>query len=176
VKQCLTESHRRLSDVEHLVVGMGPGPFTGLRVGVATAQLMSTALGIRLHGVCSLDVIAAQYVADFTPVDDFAVATDARRREVYWARYAASGVRVSGPDVGSAEKVPSMPVVGPAADLSPHQLSSVSGPRSLDPGVLASVGLRLPAVGTEPLYLRRADATEPTRRKSVLVRPGGPPR
>ena len=177
VRQCLTESHRRLSDVDHLVVGMGPGPFTGLRVGIATAQLVSAALGIRLHGVCSLDVIAAQYVADYIPVDDFAVATDARRREVYWARYAASGVRVSGPDVGSAEKVPSIPVVGPAADLPPHQLSSVSGPRSLDPGVLASVGLRLPAVGTEPRYLRPADATEPTRRKSVLVRrPSGPPR
>jgi tRNA threonylcarbamoyl adenosine modification protein YeaZ len=177
VRQCMTESQRRLSDVEHLVVGMGPGPFTGLRVGIATAQILSTALGIRLHGVCSLDVIAAQYVADFTPADDFAVVTDARRREVYWARYAASGVRVSGPDVGPAEKVPSIPVVGPAADISPHQLSSVNGPRSLDPGVLASVGLRLPAVGTEPLYLRRADATEPTRRKSVLVRrAGGPPR
>ena len=177
VRQCLTESRRRLSDVEHLVVGMGPGPFTGLRVGIATAKILSTALGIRLHGVCSLDVIAAQYVADFRPADDFAVATDARRREVYWACYAATGVRVSGPDVGSAEKVPSIPVVGPAVDISTHQLSSVSGPRSLDPGVLAAVGLLLPTVGLEPLYLRRADATEPTRRKSVLVRrPGRPVR
>jgi tRNA threonylcarbamoyl adenosine modification protein YeaZ len=173
VRQCLTQGDRRLSDVEHLVVGMGPGPFTGLRVGIATAQLVSAALGVRLHGVCSLDVIAAQYVADFTPADDFAVATDARRREVYWARYDASGARVSGPDVGSPEKVPSIPVVGPAADMSPHLLSGASGPRSLDPGVLASVGLHLPTVGTEPLYLRRADATEPTRRKSVLVRRSG---
>ena len=173
VRQCLTQGDRRLSDVEHLVVGMGPGPFTGLRVGIATAQVVSAALGIRLHGVCSLDVIAAQYVANFTPADDFAVATDARRREVYWARYDASGARVSGPDVGSAEKVPSIPVVGPAADNFPHQLSGGSGPRALDPGVLASGGLRLPDVGTEPLYLRRADATEPTRRKSVLVRRSG---
>jgi tRNA threonylcarbamoyl adenosine modification protein YeaZ len=173
VRQCLIEGHRRLSDVEHLVVGMGPGPFTGLRVGIATGQLVSAALGIRVHGVCSLDVIAAQYVADFAPADDFAVATDARRREVYWARYAASGIRVGRPDVGSAEKVPHIPVVGPAADIYAHLLSSVSGPRSLDPGVLASVGLRLAGVGTEPLYLRRADATEPTRRKSVLVRGSG---
>jgi hypothetical protein len=132
VRQCLSQGHRRLSDVEHLVVGMGPGPFTGLRVGIATAQVLSAALGIRLHGICSLDVVAAQYVADFAPADDFAV-----------------------------------------ADIFPHQLCSVSGPRSLDPGVLASVGLRLPSVGTEPLYLRRADATEPTRRKSVLVRGSG---
>jgi tRNA threonylcarbamoyl adenosine modification protein YeaZ len=173
VRQCLSQGHRRLSDVEHLVVGMGPGPFTGLRVGIATAQVLSAALGIRLHGICSLDVVAAQYVADFAPADDFAVATDARRREVYWARYAATGTRVSAPDVGSPERVPSIPVVGPAADIFPHQLCSVSGPRSLDPGVLASVGLRLPRVGTEPLYLRRADATEPTRRKSVLVRGSG---
>lgn len=176
VRQCLRECHRRLADVEHLVIGMGPGPFTGLRVGIATAQVLSTALGIRLHGVCSLDVIAAQYVAEFAPDADFVVATDARRREVYWARYAASGARVSGPGVGPADSVPLLSVVGPAADIYPDRLSSVAGPRLLDPGVLASVGLRLPAVGPEPLYLRRADATEPQRRKSVLGRrPAGPP-
>jgi tRNA threonylcarbamoyladenosine biosynthesis protein TsaB len=177
VRQCITEGDRRLPDVDHLVVGMGPGPFTGLRVGVATAQILSTVLGIQLHGICSLDIIAAQYVAEFTPDADFIAATDARRREVYWARYAASGARVGRPEVGSADTVPALPVVGPAADLYPDRLMSVPGPRSLDPGVLATVGLRLPAVGTTPLYLRRADATEPTRRKSVLVRrPARPPR
>ena len=177
VRECITESDRRLPDLDHLVVGMGPGPFTGLRVGIATAQILSTVLGIRLHGICSLDVIAAQYVAEFTPDGDFIAATDARRREVYWARYAASGARVGRPEVGSADTVPSLPVVGPAADLYPDRLSSVPGPRALDPGVLATLGLRIPPGGTKPLYLRRADATEPTRRKSVLVRrPAGPPR
>ena len=107
---------------------MGPGPFTGLRVGIASAQVVSTVLGIPLHGICSLDVIAAQYVAGFRPADDFIVATDARRREVYWARYAASGARVSRPEVGSADTVPSIPVVGPAADQYPDRLSSVRGP------------------------------------------------
>ena len=176
VRQCLTESRRRLPDVEQLVVGMGPGPFTGLRVGIATAQMLSTVLGIRLHGVCSLDVIATQYVADFAPDHDFVVATDARRREVYWAAYAPSGARVSGPEVGMPDKAAALPVVGPATEIYPDRLSSGPGPRSLDPGSLASVGMRLPAVGTEPLYLRRADATEPTRRKPVLVRRQAEPR
>ena len=77
-------------------------------------------------------------MAGFRPDDDFIVATDARRREVYWARYAASGARVSRPEVGSADTVPSLPVVGPAADQYPDRLSSVPGPRLLDPGVLAT--------------------------------------
>jgi hypothetical protein len=63
-----------------------------------------------------------------------------------------------------------MPVIGPAAEVYPDRLFVVPGPRSLDPGVLARMGRSLPSVGGEPLYLRRADAAEPTRRKSVLVR------
>jgi tRNA threonylcarbamoyl adenosine modification protein YeaZ len=169
VNRCLAEGGRRLADVDHLVVGMGPGPFTGLRVGIATAQILSTVGSIPLHGVCSLDVLAAQYVAQWKPDENFVVATDARRREVYWARYAASGTRLDGPHVCSPDDVPGLPTVGPAAELYPDRLSSAQGPRSLDPGVLARIGPSLPSVGNQPLYLRRADATEPTRRKSVLV-------
>jgi tRNA threonylcarbamoyladenosine biosynthesis protein TsaB len=170
VRQCLIEGGRRLSEVDHLVVGMGPGPFTGLRVGVATAQVLAAVASIPLHGVCSLDVIAAQYVSQWAPDSRFVVATDARRREVYWAVYAASGTRLEGPNVGAPDVVADLPVVGPAAELYPDRLHVATGPRSLDPGVLATIGWRLPSAGSEPLYLRRADATEPTRRKSVLVR------
>jgi tRNA threonylcarbamoyl adenosine modification protein YeaZ len=170
VRRCLTDAGCRLADVDHLVVGMGPGPFTGLRVGIATAQILSTAGSIPLHGICSLDVLAVHYATHWAPEDGFVVATDARRREVYWAAYAPSGARLAGPHVGPPAEVPKMPVIGPAAEVYPDRLYVAPGPRSLDPGVLASMGRSLPSVGGEPLYLRRADAAEPTRRKSVLVR------
>ena len=105
VNQCLAEGSCRLADVDHLVVGMGPGPFTGLRVGIATAQMLSTVRSIPLHGVCTLDVLAAQYATQWAPEDAFVVATDARRREVYWAHYAAAGARRDGPHVGSPDDV-----------------------------------------------------------------------
>ena len=101
------------------------------------------------------------------------MATDARRKEVYWARYAADGRRVEGPAVGSPDAVPRLPTVGPGADLYADRLDAAPGPRVLDPGVLAAHGLDLPSAGTEPLYLRRPDAAEPTRRKSVLRLPPG---
>jgi tRNA threonylcarbamoyl adenosine modification protein YeaZ len=170
VRRILADGGCRLADVDHLVVGMGPGPFTGLRVGIATAQMLSMVGSIPLHGVCSLDVLAVQYAAQWLPEDGFVVATDARRREVYWAAYAASGARLDGPRVGRPDDVPQMPVIGPAAELYPDRLITAPGPRSLDPGVLARMGPSLPSVGSDPLYLRRADATEPTRRKSVLGR------
>jgi len=170
VNRCLAEAGCRLADVDHLVAGMGPGPFTGLRVGIATAQILSMVASLPLHAVCSLDVLAAQYVSQWPPEASFVVATDARRREVYWARYVGAGVRVEGPLVSSPDDLPKLPVIGPAADLYPGRLSIAPGPRSLDPGVLARIGRSLPSVGSDPLYLRRADATEPTRRKSVLVR------
>ena len=96
------------------------------------------------------------------------MATDARRREVYWAAYAADGRRQGAPQVGPPLEVPRRPTIGPAAAVYPDQLMAVPGPRVLDPGVLATAGPGLPDAGSAPLYLRRPDATEPTRRKSVL--------
>jgi tRNA threonylcarbamoyl adenosine modification protein YeaZ len=172
VRRCVEAAGVATSDLDLIVVGLGPGPFTGLRVGVVTARVLAAVLGSTLRGVCSLDVIAAQYAAAF-PTGEFVVATDARRREVYWARYAADGTRLGGPEVSTAAVVPRLPVVGPAADLYPGQLLSVDGPRVLDPGTLAVRGPWLPDAGRDPLYLRRPDAAEPGRRKSVLsARPG----
>ena len=82
-------------DLDAIAVGNGPGPFTGLRVGLVTAVTMGHALGIPVHGVCSLDVLAVQARR---PEGELLVATDARRKEVYVASY-AEGRRVSGPDV-----------------------------------------------------------------------------
>jgi tRNA threonylcarbamoyl adenosine modification protein YeaZ len=166
VSECLDTAGVRVSDLGKLVVGLGPGPFTGLRVGVVTAQVLSYTLGLELRGVCSLDVLAAQFAGKSSA--PFIVATDARRREVYWARYSAASVRVGEPAVSRPSDLPRLPVIGPAADLYSDQLWAVPGPRSLDPGVLATRGATLPDAGHEPLYLRHPDATELTRPKSVL--------
>jgi tRNA threonylcarbamoyl adenosine modification protein YeaZ len=166
VRRVVEEAGVALADLDLVVVGLGPGPFTGLRVGVVTARVLAAALGPALRGVCSLDVIAAQHAATFTD-GEFLVATDARRREVYWARYAADGTRSGGPEVSAPSRLPRLPVVGPAADLYAGEVSAVDGPRMLDPGTLAVRGPRMPDAGVEPLYLRRPDATEPGRPKSV---------
>ena len=167
IDRCLTEAGVTPRDLAVVVVGLGPGPFTGPRVGIITARILASALGIEQRGVCSLDVIALQH-ADTRPGTEFLVVTDARRREVYWARYSAAGHRTFGPAVGAPDDLPRLPAIGPAADLYADRLTTAAGPRSLDAGVLATRGLRLPDAGHEPLYLRRPDAMEPGRRKSVL--------
>jgi tRNA threonylcarbamoyl adenosine modification protein YeaZ len=166
ISDCLSEAGVWPRDLDRVIVGLGPGPFTGLRVGVATAQVLSYVLKTELRGVCSLDVVAAQFAGAIS--GDFIVATDARRREVYWAQYSADGVRIGEPSVSRPSDVPQLPAIGPAAELYSDQLHSVAGPRAIDPGVLATRGATLPDAGHEPLYLRHPDATELTRPKSVL--------
>ncbi|SER21301.1 tRNA (adenosine(37)-N6)-threonylcarbamoyltransferase complex dimerization subunit type 1 TsaB [Microlunatus flavus] len=192
VHRALASAGATLADVDHVVVGLGPGPFTGLRVGIVSAQVLAHVRGVALHGVCSLDPIALAHATAMSSASasewnsaggvggrppsgqgDFVVATDARRREVYWARYAADGTRLQGPEVSSPDDVARLPTVGPGADLYADRLEVVDGPRVLDPGLLAARGADLPDAGTEPLYLRRPDAAEPARRKSVLHLPPG---
>ena len=79
----LSAAGRETSELTAIAVGVGPGPFTGLRVGLVTALALGDALRIRVYGVCSLDILAYASKLDGA----YAVATDARRREVYWARY-----------------------------------------------------------------------------------------
>ena len=90
------------SDITRVVCAVGPGPYTGLRVGVAAARAMAFAWGVPVVGVCSLDAIAEAGAGQF---GDMVVATDARRSEVYWARYDSAGLRTDGPRVGRAENV-----------------------------------------------------------------------
>ena len=156
----------RLAEVTRIAVGVGPGPFTGLRVGVVTALTLGQMLGVPVRGVCSLDVVAHQWASGGAPTE-FVVAADARRSEVYWARYTADGVRVDGPHVSPPENVPPLPLAGPGA----HLVGEASGPVELDAGVLAAAGWQLPDMGHDPLYLRRPDAEVPTRIKSTLVTP-----
>ena len=61
IAACVESAGVRLADLEQIVVGLGPGPFTGLRVGIVSAQVLASVLGCALHGVCSLDVLAAQH-------------------------------------------------------------------------------------------------------------------
>ncbi len=97
----LAEAGAGRLDITAVAAGTGPGPYTGLRVGLVTARVLGSALGVPVYGVCTLDVIAADVASTGAAAGrDFLVATDARRREVYWARYDADGRRLDGPSVG----------------------------------------------------------------------------
>lgn len=157
-----------LTDIDEFAVGMGPGPFTGLRVGVATAWTLAHVAGRPVHGVCSLDVVAHQWAAAGAPAE-FVVAADARRKELYWARYAADGSRLAGPSVTAPDRLPALPVAG-AVPESYHPLLDVQGPAALDPAVLAADWADLEPAGDEPFYLRPADAAVPGKPKSALPR------
>lgn len=165
IHQTVRNVGRALDDVTQLVVGVGPGPFTGLRVGVVTAHTLGFVLGVPVRGVCSLDVGAVAYAGAADAAGEFLVVCDARRKEVYWARYAADGSRLTGPFVAPAAELPDLPVTGPGAELA----GGTSTP--LDGGLLALAGPDLPDVGLSPLYLRRPDAEVPTTRKSTLLQP-----
>lgn len=174
VRHVCREAGVAVTELTDVVVGLGPGPYTGLRVGIVTARVLAEIAGARLHGVCTLDVIAAEHAAGEVIGEggEFVVATDARRKEVYWARYAAEGTRLEGPSVNPADDVPRLPTIGPGTLLYPDRLQVAAGPTTLDPATLATAGPLLADAGVEPLYLRRPDATEPGRRKSVLARRG----
>ncbi len=157
-----------------IAVGVGPGPFTGLRVGLVTARALALVLDLPVHGVCSLDVLAVEAV-DTGAVDrDFVVATDARRKEVYLAAYDARGTRVSGPVVQKPVVAASaLPTVGEGALLYPESFPHPVGPLRPAAGWLARVvvGHRAELLGADPLYLRRPDAVEPARPKPVSPKP-----
>jgi tRNA threonylcarbamoyl adenosine modification protein YeaZ len=155
------------SDVTAIAVGVGPGPFTGLRVGLVTARTMAHALGIPVYGVCTLDVLAAE--AQDAGLTDFTVATDARRKEVYLAGYDAGG-RVDGPRVARpADVATDQAVVGRGAVLYPEAFPNPAAPEHPSAAVLCDVVVRerFELLDPEPLYLRRPDAAAPAAPKRV---------
>lgn len=157
-------------DLTAIGVGVGPGPFTGLRVGLVTARTLGFVLEIPVYGVCTLDVLAVEAV-DTGAVDrDFVVATDARRKEVYLASYDADGVRLDGPVVDKpADLATEAPVVGEGAVLYPDSFPLAVGPPRPGAGWLARVVAeeRAELLDPEPMYLRRPDAEVSRSRKSV---------
>lgn len=158
-------------DLTAIAVGIGPGPFTGLRIGLVTARTLGAALGIPVHGVCSLDIIAAEADVPGTSV----VVTDARRKEVYLAEY-TDGIRTAGPLVDYPAAVATdLPAAGGGAALYPEAFPSPMPPEYPSAAVLAGMVTAGTAdvVAPDPLYLRRPDAAPPGQRKSVLAA-GGP--
>ncbi|MGI8693069.1 MAG: tRNA (adenosine(37)-N6)-threonylcarbamoyltransferase complex dimerization subunit type 1 TsaB [Geodermatophilaceae bacterium] len=161
----LAEAGCAIGDLDALVVGTGPGPFTGLRVGMVSAASLADALGVPVYGVCSLDAVVLG-LSDWTGTT--VVATDARRREVYWAIY-VNGERVAGPSVDTPAELldrlraaPADRVVGAGAVLYDLPGALAAGPTVA--GLLAAAGPartdRRPAAPLCAAYLRRPDAVE----------------
>lgn len=166
IEAALIEAGVERRELTRIAVGVGPGPFTGLRVGLVTARVLGFTLGIDVVGVCSLDV-----TAQASDTDDLVVAHDARRREVYWARYAA-GQRIEGPHVGPAVDIPAgWPGAGPGAGMLAEAFTEVLHEQPPSAAVLARavVERTVSLLPAEPLYLRRPDAVPPSAPKSVLT-------
>lgn len=213
IDDMLSRAHVAPADLDAIVVGVGPGPFTGLRSGIVTARTLSFAWTLPLHGMMSLDAVAWSVVTGSATASargtarvtasasdtgsargstgthtgsDFLVATDARRKEVYWARYrVAAGlpgppglpVLVDGPHVGPAAELPDLPVYGAGAGLYADVVNAVPDHAHTQPeaGALGSLALLRLASGetledTTPLYLRESDAKVPGPRKRALIR------
>jgi len=195
IVRVLAEAGRGRMDVTDVAVGVGPGPFTGLRVGLVTALALGDALGVPVHGICTLDILAA---AAAQPGRDqgaigadgrFAVAIDARRKEVYWALYedrpGSGPVRLGDPAVDwphvVEDQVAGLPVAGEGPVKYPQHFPHRIEPLLPDAAVLAALAVHRLTGGDGagagayageilppyPLYLRRPDAVEPAAQKPV---------
>ncbi|WP_330465285.1 tRNA (adenosine(37)-N6)-threonylcarbamoyltransferase complex dimerization subunit type 1 TsaB [Micromonospora zamorensis] len=178
VDAVLADADARPRDLSAIVAGLGPGPFTGLRVGLVTAATMGQVLGIPTYGVCSLDATGYP-AASGEPV---LAASDARRKELYWAVYDGAGQRIVGPEVSTpsvaaarARELGATIAVGDGA----HRYAEILDlpvrvePRYPDATVLALLAAeRIRASASSerltPLYLRRPDAVAAVGRKPVL--------
>ncbi len=172
IQASLAEACVRFPDLAAVVAGTGPGPFTGLRVGLVTAAAIGDATGLPTYGVCSLDAIAAVH-ADCA---DLLVAGDARRKEVYWARY-RHGIRTAGPEVTKPAELSTeaAAMAGAGARLYADVLGLPLLEEDYPPVAgLATVAAervlnRAPGEPLTPLYLRRPDAVAPGERRQVTA-------
>jgi tRNA threonylcarbamoyl adenosine modification protein YeaZ len=152
-----------VTDLDGVAVGMGPGPFTGLRVGIAAARAFALGIGQPLIPVVSHDGVA------FGQIDPVLVVTDARRREVYWSAYSGTDsdglpVRVDGPGLA-----------GP--DVLADTVPDFARYRRLDTDLVSAGAIgrvaellllhERPFASSEPLYLRSPDVTLSTGPKRV---------
>ncbi|UXM90512.1 tRNA (adenosine(37)-N6)-threonylcarbamoyltransferase complex dimerization subunit type 1 TsaB [Paenarthrobacter sp. JL.01a] len=167
------------ADIDAIVTGVGPGPFTGLRSGIATARTLAFVWDKPLYGLMSLDAIALEVAESTVAAPEFLVATDARRKEVYWARYTYVQGQlpelVDGPHVGFASELPDLPVFGAGAGLYADVLradkdfaTTQPDAASLGQFALARLNAGQPLLDSTPLYLRESDAQVPGPRKRAL--------
>ncbi|WP_150236803.1 tRNA (adenosine(37)-N6)-threonylcarbamoyltransferase complex dimerization subunit type 1 TsaB [Nocardiopsis quinghaiensis] len=173
VARLAEEAGTALADLDHVAVGIGPGPYTGLRVGLATAHALAEALGVPCHGIATLDALA--FATGRT--EPFVAMTDARRKEVFWARYDDHLTRVGEVRVDRPAELDTggLPLVGDGARMYADVLGTGSDPVDpLHPDAAAMAELALLRLrrGGElpepnPLYLRRPDAVEPGAPKKV---------
>jgi tRNA threonylcarbamoyl adenosine modification protein YeaZ len=182
IDEVLRDAGVDLSAVELVAVGVGPGAFTGLRVGLATARTLAQARGLECVGVSTLDALAHGAIANGSVGhhERFAVAIDARRREVF-AAVIEHGARIEGPFVASpvaaaADQLANLTVVGDAVRQYPgvfaREIVATPSAVSIAEIVLAErAGTPTPfaVVAPDPVYVRRPDATEPTPRRRAPV-------
>lgn len=172
IDDCLDAAHLRPADLDAVIAGVGPGPFTGLRVGLVTAAAFCDVLEIPAYDVCSLDAIAAGLITHDGPL---LVATDARRKEIYWATY-EHGNRTAGPDVVkpadlAATKATAMAGAGARLYEATLGLPLLDADHPSVAGLAAQAGARVrakaPSEPLTPLYLRRPDAVAAASSKKV---------
>jgi tRNA threonylcarbamoyl adenosine modification protein YeaZ len=158
IQTALAEANATPADITGVVSGMGPGPFTGLRVGIAAARAFAAGRGIPVHPVASHDAVA------FGRTTPTLVVTDARRREVAWTTYGAGGEKTDGPHLAHPEELATS-VEGyagferiDAAEISAASLGLVAA---------AHLAAGRPTGPEQPLYLRAPDVTMPGAPKRV---------
>jgi tRNA threonylcarbamoyl adenosine modification protein YeaZ len=155
IERVLIDSGVAPGQLSGVVAGMGPGPFTGLRVGIAAARAFAFGIGKPVVPLISHDALALDLV------EPLLVVTDARRREVAWSTYAASDelglpVRLAGPLLAEPDRLES--------DIDGYESYTRWDAAAIPAGPLGLLGERLFAAGrpfgpSEPLYLRAPDVT-----------------
>jgi len=161
IEEVLAQAGVTPQELEGVVTGMGPGPFTGLRVGIAAARAFAFGAGLPVHPLVSHDAIALEaYLGG--ACGPLTVVTDARRREHYWSSYAGldeAGLprRESGPALASPETVPG----GPRVEHAPVSAAVLV---VLAERVLAA---QRPFARDLALYLREPDAVPAASVKRV---------
>ena len=141
----LDHSNKEFNVPDLVVCGVGPGPYTGLRVGIAFGETLALAWAIPVVGICSLDAVAHNIVRTEKPNGDFIAATPARRGEYYWASYTQSGQRITGPHVNVIDQVDG------------NSLPVMTGFSPMGADLAACVGVA-EELAITPLYLRAPDA------------------
>jgi hypothetical protein len=168
IKDCLGTHHPEL-----IAVGRGPGPYTGLRVGIVTATVLASTWGLEVIGVPTLAAIAAGHRR--RGGGDCVAVLDVKRREIAYQSFSADGDELSGASlihIDHIDQLPDLPIVGPAFETQRLVAPSVADNSPVSAVDIAQLALEYKGsgldIGAHPIYLREPDAAEPKANKSVL--------